>query len=158
MTERKTKHDTFIIERQFPQSPAGVFNAFSDPTAKARWFSGPAGQWQENLRQADFRVGGRERLVGTWQGGKTSSFDAYYLDIVPDERIVYAYVMEIDGTPISVSLATVEFQPAGAGTRLIITEQGAFLDEFVDGGGREQGTRTLLDRLAVSLGTETVDA
>jgi len=158
MTERKTKHDTFIIERQFPQSPTRVFNAFSDPTAKARWFSGPAGQWQENLRQADFRVGGRERLVGTWQGGKTSSFDAYYLDIVPDERIVYAYAMEIDGTPISVSLATVEFQPAGAGTRLIITEQGAFLDEFVDGGGREQGTRTLLDRLAVSLGTATVDA
>ena len=77
---------------------------------------------------------------------------------MPDERIVYAYAMEIDGTPISVSLATVEFQPAGAGTRLIITEQGAFLDEFVDGGGREQGTRTLLDRLAVSLGTETVDA
>ena len=158
MTERKTKHDTFIIERQFQQSPARVFNAFSDPTAKARWFSGPAGQWQENLRQTDFRVGGRERLVGTWQGGKTSSFDAYYLDIVPDERIVYAYAMEIDGTPISVSLATVEFQPAGAGTRLIITEQGVFLDEFVDGGGREQGTRALLDRLAVSLGTETVDA
>jgi uncharacterized protein YndB with AHSA1/START domain len=77
---------------------------------------------------------------------------------VHDERIVYAYAMTIDGTPISVSLATVEFKPAGAGTQLVITEQGAFLDEFVDGGGRQQGTGMLLDRLAAYLETETVGA
>ncbi len=73
---------------------------------------------------------------------------------MPDERIVYAYAMQIDGTPISVSLATIEFKLAGSGTRLVITEQGAFLDAFDDGGGREQGTRALLERLAASLETE----
>ena len=67
-------------------------------------------------------------MVGTWTGGKTSAFDAYYQDIVPKERIIYAYGMKINGAPISVSLATIEFKPAGTGTLLIITEQGAFLD------------------------------
>ena len=66
--------------------------------------------------------------------------------------------MQIDGVPISVSLATVEFKPAGKGTRLIITEQGAFLDGFDDGGGREHGTRALLERLAASLETEPAAA
>jgi len=154
MTERKTKHDTFIIERQFPQSPARVFNAFSDPTAKARWFSGPAGQWQENLRQADFRVGGRERLVGTWQGGKTSSFDAYYLDIVPDERIVYAYDLELDGRLVSVSLATIQLHPDGSGTRLVFTEHGAFLDGLDDPSAREHGTGKLVEAMERVLRTE----
>jgi uncharacterized protein YndB with AHSA1/START domain len=128
MSERTTKHDAFVIERKFPQSPERVFNAFANPAAKARWFSGPPDQWTQELRAFDFRVGGREQLVGTWTGGETSAFDAYYQDIVPKERIIYAYGMKINGVPISVSLATIEFKPAGTGTLLIITEQGAFLD------------------------------
>ena len=136
-----------------------MFNAFADPTAKARWFSAaPPISGTQNLREFDFRVGGRERLIGAWAGRQDLELRRLSTsDIVPNERIIYAYAMQIDGMPISVSLATVEFKPAGNGTRLIITEQGAFLDEFVDGGGREQGTRALLDRLAVSLETETVD-
>lgn len=141
MTARSATHATFVIERKFKQAPERVFNAFADADAKARWFSGPPDQWTQSLREFDFRVGGRERLIGAWTGGKVSSFDSVYQDIVPNERIIYSYAMEIDGTPISVSLATVEFKPAGKGTRLVITEQGAFLDEFVDGDGREHGTR-----------------
>ena len=40
--------------------------------------------------------------------------------------------MHLDDTRISVSLATVELKPAGKGTRLIFTEQGAFLDGYDD--------------------------
>ena len=158
MTARSATHATFVIERKFKQAPERVFNAFADADAKARWVSGPPDQWTQSLREFDFRVGGRERLIGAWAGGKVSSFDSVYQDIVPNERIIYSYAMEIDGTPISVSLATVEFKPAGKGTRLVITEQGAFLDEFVDGDGREHGTRGLLERLAHSLETEQAHA
>ena len=158
MSERTTKHDTFVIERKFPQAPERVFNAFADPAAKARWFSGPPDQWTQTLREFNFRIGGRERLIGAWAGGKVSSFDSVYQNIVPNERIIYSYAMQIDGVPISVSLATVEFKRAGKGTRLVITEQGAFLDAFQDGGGREHGTRALLERLAASLETEPAGA
>ena len=70
---------------------------------------------------------------------------------MPDRRLVYAYEMHIDDRKISVSLATLELQPAGDGTRLTVTEQGAFLDGYEDAGSREHGTGLLLDRLGASL-------
>jgi len=147
------QHDTFVIERELEFSPAQVFAAWADPVAKARWFSGTAEQWKELVRESDFRVGGRERVNGAWTNGPVSKFDAHYLDIVPDQRIVYSYVMHIDDRKISASLATVEFEPSGAGSRLIVTEQGVFLDGYDDAGSRERGTQSLLDNLAASLRT-----
>jgi uncharacterized protein YndB with AHSA1/START domain len=70
---------------------------------------------------------------------------------VPDQRIVTTYIMHMDETPISVSLATVELKPEGAATRLVLTEQGAYLDGEDDGGIREQGTGMLLDALGAEL-------
>ncbi len=58
--------------------------------------------------------------------------------------------MHVDSAKISVSLATVEFKPAGSGTRLVFTEQGAFLDGHDDAGSREQGSRSLLDKLGTA--------
>ena len=149
MSERSVAHGTFTIERTFGVPPARVFAAWAEPKAKASWFAGPAGQWKQLLRQMDFRIGGRERLKGEFASGRVSEFDASYHDIVTNRRIVYSYVMHVDDKRISVSLATIEFEPAsGAGTRLILTEQGAFLDGGFDGpAGREEGTRALLDNL-----------
>ena len=89
-----------------------------------------------------------ERALGN---GMVSTFDAVYFDVVPNERLVYAYEMHLDERKISVSLATIELKPAGAGTRLAVTEQGAFLDGYDDAGSREHGTGFLLDRLGASL-------
>jgi uncharacterized protein YndB with AHSA1/START domain len=152
MIERSSRHGTFVVERRYDARPAMVFAAWASAEAKARWFHGPRGEWTENLRELDFRIGGRERLLGTRMStGRVHAFDARYYDIVPDERIVYAYEMHMDDVRISVSLATVEFKPDGAGTRMIFTEQGVFLDAFDDAGGREQGTRVLLDQLGAAL-------
>jgi uncharacterized protein YndB with AHSA1/START domain len=149
---RSTQHGTFVVERAFSFAPAVVFAAWADPVGKARWFVGP-GAWQLLARDLDFRVGGHEHVSGQWPGG-TSAFNGTYHDIVPDERIVYTYDMRLNGKHISVSLATVEFKAEGAGTMLIITEQGVFLDGYDDAGSREQGTRTLLDQLEVVLRRE----
>lgn len=153
MTERSTDHTTFVIERSFDAKPAQVFGAWADRAAKARWFVGPAG-WKEQEREFDFRVGGHERVVGKWQSGTVSAFDAIYRDIVPDARIVYDYVMHLDGKKISVSLATVVFEAAGRGTKMIFTEQAVFLDGYEDKDSRERGTGALLDKLEAALKRE----
>jgi uncharacterized protein YndB with AHSA1/START domain len=155
MTGRNAVHATFTIERIYNASPARVFAAFATKDAKARWFAGPADKTNELEREMDFRVGGRERLRGRWHSGMVSTFDAVYHDILPDERIVYTYTMHLDDRKISVSLATLEFKPAGKGTQLVVTEQGAFLDGFEDNGGRENGTGSLLTKLGESLERET---
>jgi uncharacterized protein YndB with AHSA1/START domain len=48
---------------------------------------------------------------------------------------------------ISVSVATAEFLPERDGSRLVFTEQGAFLDGHEMPAQREQGMGSLLDRL-----------
>lgn len=157
MTERSVTHSTFVIERTYDAviertydaSPARVFSAFSDATIKARWFGGPD-DWSGPETKFDFQVGGREHHRGEL-GGHAHVFDGRYWDIVPDERIVFAYDMLIDGMRISVSLATVELKPAGTVTRLAFTEQDAFLDGADTGTEREHGTRELLDALGAEL-------
>jgi len=150
MTDRTAEHASFTIERTYDSLPEEVFQAWVDPAAKAQWFVGPD-EWKATRRELDFRVGGRERVSGTFPSGRTSDYDARYWDIVPSRRIVFTYGMHVDEKRISVSLATVELKPAGAGTRLTFTEQAVFLDGYVDGGSRERGTRVLLDQLEALL-------
>jgi uncharacterized protein YndB with AHSA1/START domain len=153
---RSVVHAIFSLERVYDASPALVFRALSDPAAKARWFAGSDGLTVLE-REMDVRPGGRERVTGRWANGVVTTFDAVYFDVVPNRRLVYCYELRKDERKISVSLATVELAPielasAGAGTRLRITEQGAFLDGYDDAGAREHGTGLLLDGLGASLG------
>jgi len=143
-------HATFCIERAYPASPAQVFKALTDPAAKAKWFTGGNG-YTLLAREMDVRPGGREHVMGRWETGVVSSFDAIYHDVVQDERVVYSYEMHLDDRKISVSLATFELKTADTGTRLVMTEQGAFLDGYDDAGSRERGSNFLLDALGKSL-------
>jgi uncharacterized protein YndB with AHSA1/START domain len=157
MTERSVTHSTFVIERIYPVSPAKVFHALSDPVAKKRWFVGPD-EWGQSRFEMDFRVGGTEINAGGPEGGPIHRFKAIYHDIVVDTRIIYSYDMYLDDTRISVSLATIDLKPEEKGTRLVFTEQGAFLDGYDEPGQRERGTRDLLDALGAALQSEPSDA
>ena len=150
MTKRSTVHDTFVIDRTFAFNRDFVYAAWTSAEAKSHWFVGPIG-WELQLRELDFRVGGRERVKGRWPGGATSFFDAHYYEIVPNERIVYVYEMHTSDVRGSISLATIEFKERKEGTGLIITEQGVFLDGHHDAREREQGTQVLIDQLEQAL-------
>ena len=143
MSGRSVEHATFVVERKYEASPERAFAAWADPKAKARWFVG-----SDAHLELDFRVGGREHSQGTAPDGRAYTYEALFQDIVPAERIVYTYEMVLEETRISVSLATVEFTPVGdSGTRLVFTEQGAFLDGHEAPARRTQGMGSLLDAL-----------
>jgi uncharacterized protein YndB with AHSA1/START domain len=153
MTERSVKHATFVIERTYDASPERVFAAFASKETKVRWFGDPEHPTKEF--DLDFRVGGREFNRGGPPGGPVYTYEAIYHDIVPNERIVTTYAMQMDGTPISASAATTELKATNSGTRLIYTEQGAFLDGLDKPEIREQGCRELFDSLGTFLQRES---
>jgi uncharacterized protein YndB with AHSA1/START domain len=147
--DRSVTHATFVIERTYSASPARVFNAFADPSIKARWFGSddaPTSQYE-----LDFRLGGREISRGASPDGHSYVYDACFQDIVPNQRIVTTYEMYMDDARISVSVATVELEAEGFATRMVFTEQGAFLDGLDTPAQREHGTRELLDALGAEL-------
>jgi uncharacterized protein YndB with AHSA1/START domain len=65
------------------------------------------------------------------------------------ERVFAAFASRYaDDARISVSVATVEFAKAAEGTRLTLTEQGAYLDGLDAPAPRRGGTEAMLDNLA----------
>ncbi len=159
MIARSVIHDTFTIERTYPAAPSRVFAAFASAEAKNIW--GDTGNLEPadgeaGIAEFDFRAGGRERF-GFKMAGTTYRYDARYYDVVPDQRIIYAYEMYAGDARISVSVATIELAKSGDGTTLTVTEQGAYLDG-IDGPQapslRKEGVAEMLDNLTGYLAAE----
>jgi uncharacterized protein YndB with AHSA1/START domain len=129
MTARSVTHATFHIERAYDAAPARVFHAFTDQEARSRWFF-QVGAWTLH------RHSGGETAVGAAESSAFSppgadvviTNDSLYMDVVPDERLVFAYQMTVAGKPISASLATVEFRAEGQGTRELLEALAAELE------------------------------
>jgi len=148
---RSVVHASFTITRKWNAPPSRVFAAFADQAKKDKWFGGGGG-WEPVSRSFDFRVGGQENASGRWkESGVVSHFNAVYQDIVPDERIIYSYVMHLDERKVSVSQQCIEITPDGEGSKLVLTEYGDYLDGYDDAGSREHGTNFLMDALGKSL-------
>ena len=148
-------HATFALERSFPVAPARVFQAFSDPEQRRRWFAPGKASTLEHFEQA-FRVGGQDKLVyrfGTDSAlpGMVMGSQGIYLEIQPDRRIVAANSMDMVGRVFSASLQTFELEAEGTGTRLRFTFQGTFLEGADGPAMREQGWVALFNELETML-------
>ena len=143
-------HRSLTVERRYPVPPARVFRALSDPARKRRWFAEGEGFEIESYT-LDFREGGFERTRFRPAGGPPMTNDCVYLDIVREERVVFAYAMTIDGKPLSSSLGVMELVAEPAGTLLRYTEHTAYTDGNDGDASRREGTVQLFERLAREL-------
>ena len=153
-SERTVVHGSFTLERTYPHSPGTVFAAWAIPDRKEAWFGqGPDFVEKVEDYELDFRLGGHERYHGSLRSGRTFGYDATFRDIVDDRRIVSAYDVLISGRRISVTLLTVEFEPTGTGTHLILTEQCAFFDGLDSIEDRMPGVEDMLVKLDTYMAT-----
>jgi uncharacterized protein YndB with AHSA1/START domain len=161
MSQSPVQFDTFVIERKFAAPLARVFAAFSDPAVKRRWFA--AGHTHDIEHYSlQFEVGGREHAryrlrPDTPLPGAVLEADGVVIDIVPQQRIVIAQTMAIQGHRMSAALLTFEFSGgAGEATRMLFTHQAAFFEHADGPAMRRAGWEQLTAQLQRELdaGTE----
>ncbi len=145
-------HATFTIERTLDATPARVFNAFADEDSHRRWFVEGEG-FETRQHKRDFKIGGHETTsFGIAALNQVCTNTTTYFDIVENKRIVFAYSMNMgDSAPFSVSLATVGLSAEGGKTKLLFTEQAAFLENADGPAMRQQGWNSLFDSLVREL-------
>lgn len=143
-------HATFCLERVYDASPARVFHAFTDRDARMRWFFKTDSWTLHEHSGGEPAVGKTEKSRFSPPGADVIiTNDTTYLDVAPNERLIFAYAMTLGGAPLSSSLSTVEFKAEGKGARLVFTEQGVYLDGNV--AGRIEGTEAMLGTLGEEL-------
>jgi uncharacterized protein YndB with AHSA1/START domain len=151
MTARSTEHSTIVLERIYEASPQRVFAAWSNKEALLRW-GRPGDGWEVSIDRFEFKVGGGELSSFGPRGGDAPYVnETRYLDIVANERIISAGVMAHGEARIFAGMLTVEFHAAASGCRMVMTEQGVFLDGHDIPANHQAGWNAMLDNLGEEL-------
>ena len=150
---RSANPDMFVIERDFDHPLSLLYCAFTDQDAKRTWYGGE-GTWEVTNHTLDFRVGGHE----LWRGRPSPDApwmtnDAVYYDIVPEERLILAFVMTMEDKLFTASQTILEFSGRGAGSHLKLTEQIIYVDGIDHPENRREGTRDMMENLNTYLNT-----
>jgi uncharacterized protein YndB with AHSA1/START domain len=103
-----------VVTRMFDAPPSTVFKAWSQPELFQRWWA-PKSATGISLVSCDMdvRTGGKYGLEFGAGGSDTMAFYGKYLEVVPDERIVWTNDEGEEG-----AITTVTFQDLGGKTLL----------------------------------------
>lgn len=140
--ERRSDRE-LVVTRLFDAPPNVVFRAWAEAELFRRWWV-PAGAGISLLScEMDVRTGGKYRLEFGAGGSDSMAFHGKYLDVVPNERIVWTNDEGEEG-----AVTTVTFEDRGGKTLLTFHElypSREALDEAM--AGSAAGLPTQLDQL-----------
>jgi uncharacterized protein YndB with AHSA1/START domain len=136
---------TLTFQRDIQVPPVVVWQAWSDPVARAIW-AAPTPEVTVEFLEADTRVGGREISLCKVEGQPTIRCENGWLVLQSPELSVSSEVISCEDRIQSAALVTAEIRPAGAGSRMEVTVQLSSLSEDMEGGYR-QGFGAGLDNL-----------
>jgi uncharacterized protein YndB with AHSA1/START domain len=113
---------TIKLHRVLRAAPERVYRAFTEPDAQARWL--PPNGFTAKVYAMDVRVGGSFRTSFTpFAAGEEMFFGGTYLELVPNERLVYTDVFDDPKLKGEITV-TVELKAVSCGTDLRITQAG----------------------------------
>lgn len=145
-----------LVTREFDAPAHLVFRAHTSPELIKRWWH--ANRGEVNVAEVDLRVGGKWRwMMVTTDGGHEVAFHGEYLEIVPNERIVYTEIFESPDGDSPPSMNTMVLTEKDGRTLMTATNDfgTAEIREIVLATGMEAGMQDaydLLEEVAISLG------
>ena len=107
-----------VITRTFDAPPSTVYRAWSQPELFQRWWVPKSAPGISLVAcEMDVRTGGKYRLEFGAGGSDTMAFYGKYLEVVPNERIVWTNDEGEEG-----AITTVTFEDQGGKTLLVFHE------------------------------------
>ena len=111
--ERKGDRE-LVVTRTFNAPPSTVYRAWTQPELFQRWWAPKSASGVSLVScDMDVRTGGKYRLEFSAGGSDTMAFYGKYLEVVPNERIVWTNDEGEEG-----AITTVTFQDLGGKTLL----------------------------------------
>ena len=110
-----------VITRVLDAPPMLVYKVWTEPEHMARWM-GPKGFTAPSVKM-DVREGGRYRALIRSAEGKDYWFQGVYREVVENERLVFTFVWEEEGS--QENLVTITFAEENGKTRM------AYVDGFI---------------------------
>lgn len=122
MTDDRTKVERtsereLVVTRHFDAPPHVVFAAWTTPELFRQWWSPRSLDMPIFSCEMDVRTGGGYRLVFGKDAAQTFAFFGKYIEVVPNERLVWTNEEEEDG-----AVTTVTFEAQGERTLLTLHE------------------------------------
>jgi uncharacterized protein YndB with AHSA1/START domain len=124
VTQRKRNHamsSTIRLHRVLGAPAERVYRAFLDPAAMTKWL--PPHGFTCTVDKMDAKVGGGYHASFTnFSTGSSHGFGGEYLELVPNERLVYSDRFDA-GLPGEMR-TTVTLKPVSTGTELEVVQEG----------------------------------
>jgi len=114
--------NTIRLHRVLRAAPEKVYRAFLDADATAKWL--PPNGFTCKVHHMDAKVGGTYKMSFTnFTTDKSHSFGGTYVDLVPNERIVYTD--KFDDPNLSGEMrTTIQLKKVSGGTEVTIVQEG----------------------------------
>ncbi|MEY4764450.1 MAG: hypothetical protein RI907_1123 [Pseudomonadota bacterium] len=110
------------LHRVLRTQPDRLYRAFLDADAWAKWL--PPHGFTGKVQQLDARVGGRYQMSFTnFTTGHSHSFGGEYLELVPNEKLVYTASFDDANLPGRMQ-TTVRIKAVSCGVELSIRQEG----------------------------------
>lgn len=114
--------NTIRLHRVFKAKPEKLYRAFIEPDAIAGWL--PPYGFVCTVHELDARVGGTHKMsFRNFTTGDVHSFGGEYLELVPNERLVYTDRFDSPHLPGEMK-ATVILKAVSVGTEMTIEQAG----------------------------------
>lgn len=130
--------EPLIVEGYFDVSPERMFAAWTDPDIVRVWF----GRGPDPLHAAeiDLTTGGAWRFIVSADDEKTIGFEGNYLEIKPNEKLVFSWQHFVDQTNGVREVSTesrvdVTFTKTATGTRVNLVHSGIASEDARTGVG-----------------------
>ena len=123
-----------VVTRTFAAPPRIVFKAWSTPELFMRWWAPKSLGVQLLSCEMDVRTGGKYRLEFGQDSSSSFVFFGKYLEVIPNERIVWTNEEETDG-----AVTTVTFEEKDGKTLLVLRDVYPTREAFEAGSGSVDG-------------------